>query len=42
MGLVKYNLFHLQCLQHGLTATSEQRADPAFRVKGAAMPGQRF
>jgi hypothetical protein len=42
MGLVKYNLFHLKCLQHGLTATPEQRADPAFRVKGAAMPGKLF
>ena len=42
MGLVKYNLFHLKCLQHGLTATPEQRADPAFRVPGAAMPGKPF
>jgi hypothetical protein len=42
MGRVKYNVFHLNCLQHGLTATPEQRADPAFRVKGAAMPDKLF
>ena len=42
MGRVQYNLFHLKCLQHGLPATPEQRVDPAFRVKGAAMPGKRF
>ena len=42
MGRVQYNLFHLKCLQHGLPATPAQRADPAFRVKGAAMPGKRF
>ncbi len=45
MGLVKYNLFPLNCLQHCLTAAPEQRADPAFRVKGAVMmdmPGKLF
>ncbi len=40
MGLVKCNPLHLNCPQHGLTATPEQRADPAFRVKSAAMPGK--
>ncbi len=46
MGLAKCNLFHLnlECMQQGLTrtATPEQRADPAFRVKGAPMPCKRF
>ncbi len=34
-GRFEFNLFRLECLQRGLTATGtpEQRADPAFSVK---------
>ena len=39
---VQYNVSHLGCPRHGRLATEAQRADPAWRVKGAAMPGRRW
>lgn len=42
MSKVKYDQSFLGCSQHGLSATPTQRADPAWRVKGSAMPGRAF
>jgi hypothetical protein len=39
---IQYTVSHLGCPRHGRLATEEQRADPAWRVKGAAMPGKHF
>jgi hypothetical protein len=40
-GRVKYDLFHLDCLQHGRRATHKQRMDKAFSVPGA-IPSKHF
>ena len=39
--LVQYDLFHLDCLQHGRRATHKQRTDKAFCVPGA-IPSKHF
>ncbi len=39
--LVRYDLFHLDCPQHGRRATPQQRADRASRVPGT-IPGKAF
>ena len=39
---VKYNTHHLNCTQHGLTASMAKRLDPDLRVKGVALPGAPF
>jgi hypothetical protein len=38
---VNYDLFHLDCSQHGRRATPKQRADKALRVPGT-IPGKAF
>ena len=38
---VKYDLFHLDCTQHGRCATPKQRAEKALRVPGT-IPGKYF
>jgi hypothetical protein len=38
---VKYDLFHLDCPQHGRRATPKQRAEKAFCVPGT-IPGKHF
>jgi hypothetical protein len=40
-GMVKYDLFHLDCPQHGRRATHKQRTDKTLRVPGA-IPSKHF
>ena len=39
--LVQYDLFHLECPQHGRRATHKQRTDKALCVPGA-IPSKHF